>query len=176
MQVLPCAPLLNPARPAPHAGADASKHVVQSKLSCVENVSVEGLFNFLHGGSVIMLSGAFPLPYRGLRGGSAFELGFIPELQSARGTNQAYTQSGVRRQRPSRVLTYPKTDAGDKCEAVAARTKVGDYIKEIGDGRPLSPTQGVRTTGWGGILTATSATYLPKISFSFCFPYFRRRL
>jgi hypothetical protein len=85
-----------------------------------------------------MLSGAFPLPYRGLRGGSAFDLGFISELQSARG------------QRPRRVLAYPKTDAGDKCEAVAARTKVGDYIKEIGDGRPLSPTQGCPNwrVGW----------------------------
>jgi hypothetical protein len=47
MQVLPCALLLTPARPATSRGRRRQffEHVVLPKLSRVENVSAEGLFN-----------------------------------------------------------------------------------------------------------------------------------
>jgi hypothetical protein len=121
------------------------EHVDKSR---VENVSAEGLFDLLPGGIVMLLirisklfntckagslssTPTFPLAYRRLRRGSAFELSLVPELQSAR------------RQRPCRFLAYPKTDAGDKRKAITARPKVCDYVEEIRDGRPLSPSGGV---------------------------------
>jgi hypothetical protein len=56
---------------------------------------------------------------------SAFELPFVPQLQAAGS------------QRLGGVFAHPETDAGDKSEAVSARSEIRDDIRQIRHGRPI---------------------------------------